>query len=140
MYYYIQYLSTRSLHYPALLVHKMDRQFPVTGKSFPCYLVKIPCYVDQGICSQRPGLLHKSCLKSAAQDPNFQNSLLFSLLAGNWTCETGSTATASATTQSYETQEVKAACLHCGSRSSAICTMSAVSSAYRETPELTVND
>jgi hypothetical protein len=45
-------------------------------------------------------LLHKSCLESPPQDRNYQNSLLFSLLAGNRTCETGSIATASATTQS----------------------------------------
>jgi hypothetical protein len=38
--------------------------------------------------------------KTAAERLNLQNSLLISLLAGNLTVETGSTATASATTQS----------------------------------------
>jgi len=38
--------------------------------------------------------------KTAAERLNLQNSLLISLLAGNLTVETGSTATASATTKS----------------------------------------
>ena len=40
--------------------------------------------------------------KTAAERLNLQNSLLISLLAGNLTVETGSTATASATTQSAQ--------------------------------------
>jgi hypothetical protein len=72
--------------------HETRRQFPATSKSFPCYMTKIPCSVEQGIGSQELGLLHKSCLKSPPTGPNAQNSLLFSLLAGNLTCETGSTA------------------------------------------------
>jgi hypothetical protein len=43
--------------------------------------------------------------KTAAERLNLQNSLLISLLAGNLTVETGSTATASATTHSRATRD-----------------------------------
>jgi hypothetical protein len=47
-----------------ILSSQNGQQFPVTSKSFPCYLIKIPCSVEQGTGPQSPGLLHKSCLKS----------------------------------------------------------------------------
>jgi len=48
---------------------------------------------------------HRLDAKIAAERLNLQNSLLISLLAGNLTVETGSTATASATTHSRANQD-----------------------------------
>jgi len=54
--------------------------------------------------------------KTAAERLNLQNSLLISLLAGNLTVETGSTATASATIRFPRTANLPFGCKEAGLR------------------------
>jgi hypothetical protein len=66
---------------------------PVRPEKFP-----VPVCREFGF--KRLNFIAESPAKIADSDQNRQNSLLFSLLAGNFVAETGSTVTASATTQS----------------------------------------
>jgi len=74
--------------------------FPVILSRFPCYYGTIPCYFLQG---KSPKIrMNAALLDDAARilATIIRSSLYFSLLWGNSCHKTGSTATASATTQS----------------------------------------
>ena len=68
-------------------------KFPVPQKIFPVR-------TSREFHSKPAESLRELSNAGCESGQNWQNSLLISLLAGNSTCETGSTATASATTQS----------------------------------------
>src|SRR6516165_652447 len=67
---------------------------------FPVLQNIFPVRTSREFHSKPAESLREPCNAGREQRQNWQNSLLISLLAGNSTCETGSTATASATTQS----------------------------------------
>ena len=76
------------------------RKFPGPLRKFPVMAPTIPCSVAQGISLQGIEFAARAGAKIASRGRILQNSLLISLLAGNSVLETGSMATAFATTHS----------------------------------------
>jgi hypothetical protein len=72
-------------------------QIPCSRLQIPCSFAKIPCSVAQGILLDAYDFARLSAVIIFKFGPILQNSLFFSLLAGNMGMETGSTRTASAT-------------------------------------------
>jgi hypothetical protein len=76
-------------------------KFPVLASKFPVLFKKFPVPLSREFGSKTSEIIVRmGCFKPRSR-PKFKNSLFFSLLAGNLVVETGSTATASATTHSH---------------------------------------
>jgi len=76
-------------------------EIPCCCAKISCSAEIIPCSVAQGIWLKAFEFARVLAFKISHREQIRRNSLFFSLLAGNLAVETGSTATASATTQSF---------------------------------------
>src|SRR5687767_9547390 len=82
-------------HWRCLVTFFCQRHSLLVQENSLLSLPKIPCYVSQGILLEVFEYARNWRLCFADLGPKSENSLLISLLAGNWETETGSQRTAS---------------------------------------------